>query len=196
MLSVGRLRRRGGRRRTASRPRRSNRCSCAATKPARGARVVAGDAAQHAGAGIVGVHVLPADLGLAHIVEMIGVVERLQAGRLEGGVRAVDVGDVDVDRRLAADAVGAVRRKIEDAIVVEHRRRDRQRAVIVVRRRALEMIGAEVEEAVLGLTAQIDRRDDVLEVVIAEVDALKLVVVGEELVGQPGHVPAERASSG
>ncbi len=103
----------------------------------------------------------------------------------------VDVGDVDVDRRLAADPVGAVGRKHEHAIVVEYRHGLRQGAVVVVRRRALEMIGAEVEEAVVGLAAQIDRRDDVLEIVVAEVDALQLVIVGEELVRQPGPVPAE-----
>jgi hypothetical protein len=53
------------------------------------------------------------------------------------------------------------------------------------------MIGAQIEKAVIGLTAQIDRRDDVLEIVVAEIDALKLVVVGVEFVGQPCGVPAE-----
>ena len=53
------------------------------------------------------------------------------------------------------------------------------------------MVAAEVEEAMIGLAAQIDRGDDVLEIVIAEIDALKPVVVGVEFVRQPGDVPAE-----
>src|SRR5208337_5204832 len=65
------------------------------------------------------------------------------------------------------------------------------RAVVVVGGRALEVVSAQVEEAMVGLAAQVDRRNDVLKVIVAEVDALQPVVVGEELVRQPGCVPAE-----
>ena len=123
---------------------------------------------------------------------MIGVVEGLQAGRLERGVGLVDVGDVRVDRQFASEPIGAVGGNVDHPVVVEDRRGgDRQRAIVVVRRRALEMVGAEVEEALGGLAAQIDRRDDVLEIEIVEVDALKPIVVEEELVAHPCAVPAE-----
>ena len=87
-----------------------------------GARVIAGDAAQHAFAGKVSVHEGGADLRLADVVQVVGVVEGLGTGRLERRVGAVDVGDIDVDRHLAANPVGAVGGHVEDAVEVEHRR--------------------------------------------------------------------------
>ncbi len=119
-----------------------------------GAGVITGDAAQHALAGHVGRDEYAPDHSLADVIEVVGVVERLQARRLEGGVCLVDVGDVGVDRQLPAETIGAVGGNVEDAIVVEHRRDGgRQSAVVVTRRRALETIGAEVEKALVRLAA-------------------------------------------
>ncbi len=95
------------------------------------------------------------DDSLANVVEMIGVVESLEARGLERGVGLVDIGDVDVDRRFAADTVAAVLRHGEDAVVVEHRRGDGQGAVVVVGGRALEVVSAQVKEAMVGLAAQV-----------------------------------------
>src|ERR1700733_11836925 len=53
------------------------------------------------------------------------------------------------------------------------------------------MVGAEIEEALSALAAQIDRRDDVLEIEGIEVDALQPIVVQKEFVAQPCAVPAE-----
>ena len=132
------------------------------------------------------------DLRLADVIEVKGVVEGLQAGRLERGVRLVDVGDVGVDSQFASEPVGAVGGNIDHPVVVEDRRdRGRQGAIVVVRGRALEMVGAEIEEALSALAAQIDRRDDVLEIEVVEVDALKPIIVQEEFVAHPCAVPAE-----
>ena len=158
----------------------------------RRARVIAGDAVQHAFARKISVDGRVSDLRLADVIEVIGGVEGLQAGRLERGVGLVDVGDVGVDGQFASESVGAVGGDIDHTVVVEDRRDgDRQRAIVVVHRRALEMIGAEVKVTLRALAAQIRRRDDVLEKEIVEVDALKPVIVEEEFVAHPCAVPAE-----
>src|SRR6202020_3543327 len=94
--------------------------------------------------------------------------------------------------QLASEPIGAVGGDVDHPVVVEDRRDGRrQSAIVIIRCRALEMVGAEVEEALGRLAAQIDRREDILEKESVEVDALESVVVEEEFVAQPCAVPAE-----
>ena len=111
---------------------------------------------------------------------------------MERGVRLVDVGHVGVDSQFASEPIGAVGGNIDHPVVIEDRRdRGRQCAIVVVRGCAFEMVGAEIEEALSALAAQIDRRDDVLEIEGVEVDALQPIIVQKEFVAHPCAIPAE-----